>query len=68
MLKHKTRNTLLNNLGIKQSLLTKFGQFMSYYKLKKVSKIFAKTAQWKLVPSPFVFPKNYAQPLLENEN
>ena len=45
----------------------KFGQFMSYYKRKKLSKHFAKTATWKLVPGPFVFTKDKAKPLLENE-
>ena len=46
----------------------KFGQFMSYSKEKILSKNSRKTATWKLVPGPFVFAKNYAQPLLENEN
>ena len=32
MSKHETRNTLLNNLGSKCSLVIKFGQFMQYYK------------------------------------
>ena len=44
-----------------------FGQFMSYYQRKKLSKNFTKTATSKLVSSPFVFAKNYTQPLLENE-
>ena len=31
------------------------------------SKKSTKSASWKLVPSPFVFAENLAQPLLENE-
>ena len=57
----------LNNLGSKHSLLMTFGQFMSYYKRKISSKNSAKTSAWKLVPGPFVFAKNLAQLLLENE-
>ena len=30
-------------------------------------KNFIETASWKLVPGPFVFPKNWVQPLLENQ-
>ena len=45
----------------------KFGQFMSYYKRKKLLQNLTKTAAWKLVPDPFLFAKNYTQPLLENE-
>ena len=45
----------------------KSGQFMSYYKRKKkLSKNSTKTAISK-VPGPFVFTKNLAQLLLENE-
>ena len=44
-----------------------FGQFMSYYKRKKLSKYFAKTATWNLVRGPFVFTKDNTQPLLKNE-
>ena len=36
----------------------KLGQCMSYYKRKKLSEIFAKTATQKLVSGPFVFVKN----------
>ena len=36
----------------------KFGQFMSYYKRKKISKKFVKTITRKLVPGSFVFAKN----------
>ena len=42
----------------------KFDQFMSYYKRKTFVKKFYKISQ---VPGPFVFIKNLAQPLLENE-
>ena len=46
----------------------KFGQFRSHYKKKKIhQKISAETATQKLVPGPFVFTKNEAQSLLENE-
>ena len=31
------------------------------------SENYAKTVALKLAPSPFVFAKNYAQPLVENE-
>ena len=36
-------------------------------KEKILSKNSLKTAAWKLVQGSFVFTKNYAQPLLENE-
>ena len=36
----------------------KFGQFMSYYKRKKISKFFAKIASTKLVAGFFMFAKN----------
>ena len=32
MPEHKNRNILLNKLGVKHSLLRKFGLFISYYK------------------------------------
>ena len=44
---------LLSNLWSKHSRLMKFGQFMSYYKSKKISKFFTKTANWKLDPDTF---------------
>ena len=34
---------------------------------KKLSKNSTETSTWKLVPGHFVFTKNLAQPLLENE-
>ena len=46
---------LLNKLRRKHSLIMKFDQVMSSLQKKK------------LVPDPFVFAKNQAQPLLENE-
>ena len=59
---------LLTNVGNKHSPSMKFGQYMWYYnKKKKISIFLTKTAIWKLVLSPFVFAKNNAQPLLENE-
>ena len=56
----------MNNLRSKYSMLVKLGQFMSYYKRKKLSKNSKKPVTWKLVPDSFVFAKNYAQSLLEN--
>ena len=53
--KRKTRNALYWS---KQSLLVKFGQFMSYYRRKKLSKDFTQTVTWKLVPDPLVLAKN----------
>ena len=38
-----------------------------YVILSHISKIFANTATWQLVPGPFVFAKNKAKHLLENE-
>ena len=51
-------------MGSKHRLLMKIDQFMSYYKRKYFVKKFYKIPQ---VPGPFVFTKNLAQPLLENE-
>ena len=42
----------------------KFDQFMSYYERENFVKKIYKISQ---VPGPFVFTKNLAQPLLENE-
>ena len=58
------KNILLNNLGSKHSLLMKFGQFISYCKKKKKKKNYQKIVQ-KL--HLFVFVKNLAQAVLENE-
>ena len=55
---------LLNSMESKCSLLMKIDQFMSYYKRKNFVKKVYKIPQ---VPGPFVFTKNLAQPLLENE-
>ena len=38
MPKNKTKYILLNDLGSKHSFLMKFGQFRSYYKMKKYIK------------------------------
>ena len=43
----------------------KFGQFVSYFKRKKIIKKFYKNYDLKLVPGPLVFAKNKAQLLLE---
>ena len=43
----KTRNILLNNLGSKDSLLMKFGQFMSYYRRKNFIKKLYKNCDLK---------------------
>ena len=46
----------------------KFGQFMSYYRRKKIhEKDSAKTVTWKQVPGFFVFENNLAKLLLESE-
>ena len=64
--KLKTRNTFYwTTWEVNTSLLMKFDQFTSYY--EKKSKNSTKTVTWKLVTRPFVFAKNKAQPLLENE-
>ena len=57
MPKYETRNILLNNLGSRHSLVTKFGQCMYYYKIN-LSKNYMKNMAWKLVPGPFKFSKN----------
>ena len=53
MPKYETRNTLLNNLGIKRSLVMKFGQFMQYYKIIFLLENSMKSGAWKLVPGSF---------------
>ena len=45
----------------------KSGQFMSYYRRKIFMKKFYKNSCLKTVPGPFVFAKNEAKLLLENE-
>ena len=57
----------LNNLQSKHSLLMKFGQFISNYNRKNLSKNSTKIATYKLVPGPFVIAKTSAELLLENE-
>ena len=49
MSKHETRNTLLNNLRCKCSLVKIFSQFMQYYKITFLSKHSMKSVAWKLV-------------------
>ena len=44
-----------------------FDQVTSYYRGKKLSKVFTKTVTRKLVLGPFMFAKNETQSLLENE-
>ena len=68
MPKNKTRNTFYWLMWEINSPSMKFGQYMWHYnKKKKISIFITKTAIWKLVLSPFVFAKNNAQTLLENE-
>ena len=63
MPRHKTGNTFYWIMWKVSSLLMKYGQFISYYKRRYLIKNYTKTASWKLVLGPFVFP---AHPL-ENE-
>ena len=51
-------NTLLNNVGSKHSLVTKFSQFMQYYQIIFLSYNSTKNVACKLVPGPFYFSKN----------
>ena len=68
MPKHKTRNTFY---WITWEVITvcKWNLASLCHILKEIvsSKNFTNTAAWKLVPGLFVFAKNLAQPLLENE-
>ena len=68
MPKHETRNTFY---WITWEVITvcKLNLASLYHILKGIisSKKFTNTAAWKLVPGLFVFAKNLAQPLLENE-
>ena len=45
--------TSLNALGSKHNLQMKIGQFMSYYKRKKIIKKFYKNYDLKTSPEPF---------------
>ena len=59
MPEHKTKNTFYRIMSKVNSLLMKYGQLISYYKRRYViKKNYTKTASWKLVLGPFVFPKN----------
>ena len=57
MLKHETRNTLLNNLGGKPSLVIKFGQFVQYYKIIFFIKNFYEKCGLETSSSPFLIFK-----------
>ena len=48
-----TKYILLNNLGSKHSLVTKFGQFIKYYKMQFLSEKYIKNVTLKLFPGPF---------------
>ena len=56
MPKNKTKYILLNDLRSKHSLLTKFDQFRSYYKIKKYIKKY-KNCSLKNSSRPFCFCK-----------
>ena len=56
--KYKKEIYLLNNLGSKNCLLMKSGQFIPYYKRNSLLKNSAKTETRKLVPGAFMFGKN----------
>ena len=58
MSKHNKQCILLNNLGSKHSALTKFGQFMSYYKRKDFIKKFYKNCDLKTSPRPICVCKD----------
>ena len=53
MPKHETRNTLLNNMESKRSLVMKFGEFMQYYQIIFLSKNSTKNVAWELVTGAF---------------
>ena len=58
MPKHKIGNTFYWIMWKVSSLLMKYEQFISYHKRRYLIKNYTKTASWKLVLGPFVFPKN----------
>ena len=60
MPKHKTRNIFYR-------ITWEVNSLCNIIKEKKLSKNSIKTATSKLVPDPFMFAKNYTQPLLGNE-
>ena len=66
--KHKTRNTFYW-ITWETNTVCQWDLASLYHitKEKFLSKKSTKTATWKQVPGPFVFVKNYAQPLLETE-
>ena len=63
MTKHKARNTFYWITWKVNSLLMKYGQFISYYKRRYLIKKYTKTTSWKLVLGPFMLPKIKAPPL-----
>ena len=68
MSKHKTRNTFYwITLGVITVCEWNLAGLCHITKEKISLKHSTKTATWKIVPGPFVFAKNQAQPLLENE-
>ena len=65
MPKHETRNTLLNNLRSKCSLVMKFGQFMQYYKIIFLIKKFYERCGPETSSRPFlVFKESSAKKIL----
>ena len=54
-------------MGSKHSLLMKSGQFMSYYKRKKICQKILQELQSQKFHALLCLQKNLAQPLLENE-
>ena len=68
MPKHKTRKTIYwITWKVDTVCQWNLASLCHIPKGKFVSKNYIKTAIWNIVPRPFVFAKNYAQPLLENE-
>ena len=52
-----TKHMLLNNLGIKRSLVMKLGQFMQYYKIILFIKKFYEKCDLKTSSRPFLILK-----------
>ena len=68
MPKHKTINTFYwITWEVNTVSQWKLASLYHVIKEENLSKSFAEYVTWKLVPGPFVFAKNWAQPLLENE-
>ena len=63
--KHETRDTLLNNLGGKRSLVMKFGQFMQYCKIIFFIQKFYKKCDLETSSRPFlIFKKSSVKKIL----